>query len=50
MGRFGIARGCAAFMGSVPIGRASKRCFSDVGYVSLDERFAGDRDVVKGGK
>lgn len=50
MGRFGIARSCAAFMGSMPIGIASKRCLSTVGNVSLDERFAGDGHVVKGGK
>ena len=37
-------------MGSMPISTASKHCLSDVGYVSLDERFASDGHAVKGGK
>ena len=49
MGRFGIARSCAAFMGSKPISTASKRCLLNVGYLSLDERLASDGVVVSRG-
>ena len=49
MGRFSIARSCAAFMGWKPISTGCKRCLLIVGYVSLDERLASDGDLIEGG-